>query len=479
VKRSEIAFGLLRIPLDFLMAVGGLLIGYKLRLDWDIIPGVDLSAPSADLLPLNTYLEISILFAGFLVAVFAIFGLYQLRNTEGPLHESKNVLKHSLIWILVVMAYFFITRKLAFSRLVLGYGVMVTVLLVMLARLFLRKIEKWFLEANIGRRNVLLLGANKISQHLGKALAKDPHYNLVGYLSEKSARLDDFKLLGSLKELASTVRHHHVDSVILTTQNLSEVQDHEVLEFCRQNRIEYRFVPDILAVERSNINIEPIAGFPLIELKPTSLDGWGRIGKRIVDVLGSGLGLILLSPILAVIAIGIKWDSPGPVFFTKLEDGKPACRVGIGGKIFKFVKFRTMKNDTHHLRSELAHQSHRKGPLMKIKNDPRITKFGSFLRHSSLDELPNLWNVFKGDMSLVGPRPHLPEEVERYDAHHQFLFTIKPGITGLGQVSGRSDLDFEEEVKLDSFYIKHWSLFLDLKILFKTLVVVAKGKAAD
>ena len=479
MKRSEIAFGLLRIPLDFLMAVGGLLIGYKLRLDWGVIPGLDLSRSSANLLPLDDYFQLSLLFAGFLIAVFALFGLYQLRNTEGPLHEAKNVAKHSLIWILVVMAYFFITRKLAFSRLVLGYGVIVTVLLVMIARLVLRKVEKWFLEANIGRRNVLLLGANKISQHLGKALEKDPHYNLVGYLSEKSARLDHLKFLGSLKELARTIRRYKVDCVILTTQNLSEVQDHEVLEFCRQNHVEYRFVPDILEVERSNVNIEPLGGFPLIELKPTSLDGWGRIAKRTVDVIGSGLGLILLSPLFLVIALGIKWDSKGPVFFTRLEDGSPAFRVGMGGEKFRFVKFRTMKHNTHHLRDELSTQSHRKGPLMKIKNDPRITKFGSFLRHTSLDELPNLWNVFRGDMSLVGPRPHLPEEVAHYDAHHQFLLTIKPGITGLGQVSGRSDLDFEEEARLDSYYIKHWSIFLDLKILFKTLLVVVNRKAAD
>lgn len=461
------------------MTVAGLMIGYKLRLDWDLIPGFDLSRVKADLLPFGAYLELSLLFAVLLVLVFAFFGLYQLRNTEGPLHEAKNVGKHSVIWVLVMMAYFFLTRKLAYSRLVLGYGALVTIVLVILARLLLRQIERWCLEANIGRRNVVLLGANKISERLGKALKKDPHYNLIGYLAEKSARMTDFKFLGSLKELAHTVRRHRIDSIILTTQNLSEVQDHEVLEFCRQNHIEYRFVPDILEVERSNIDIEPIAGFPLIHLKPTPLDGWGRILKRSFDIVGSSLGLLLLSPVFLVIAIGIKLDSKGPIFFTRLEDGSPANRVGMNGKKFGFIKFRTMQHNTHHLRKELANQSHRKGPLMKIKNDPRITKFGAFLRHSSLDELPNLWNVLRGDMSLVGPRPHLPEEVEHYEAHHQFLFTIKPGITGLGQVSGRSDLDFEEEVKLDSYYIKHWSIFLDLKILFRTLLVVLKGKAAD
>lgn len=478
MKRSEIAFGLLRIPLDFTMSIVGLLIGYKLRLDWSFIPGINL-ATKASLLPLNEYLQISLLFAFFLIAVFAFFGLYQLQNTEGALHESKNVAKHSMIWILVVMAYFFITRKLAFSRLVLGYGVVVTILLVILARLVLRKIERYFLEANIGRRNVLLLGSNKISERIGRALQKDPHYNLVGHLSERSNHLQNVKFLGSLKELSRTVRRYQVDSVILTTQDLTELQDQEILKFCQENRVEYRFVPDILEVERSNIEIEPLAGFPLIHLKPTPLDGWGRIAKRSFDIVGSGLGLLLLSPVFLLISLGIKLDSPGPIFFSKLENGKPATRIGIEGRPFKFMKFRTMKDNTHHLRSELADLSHRKGPLMKIKNDPRITRFGAFLRKTSLDELPNLWNVLKGDMSLVGPRPHLPEEVEHYAAHHQFLLTIKPGITGLGQVSGRSDLDFEEEVRLDSYYIKHWSILQDLKILFKTFWVVLKGHAAD
>jgi len=454
------------------MSVLGLLIGYKLRLEWGSTHGI--------LIPIADYLQISLLFGGLLVAVFAFFGLYQLRNTEGPFKEARNVAKHSGIWVLVVMAYFFITRELIFSRLVLGYGVIVTIVLVILARLVLRQIERLFLKANIGRRHVLLLGANKISQRIGTGLQKDPHYNVVGYLTERSARLTDFKLLGTLKDLKRIVRRHQVDSVILTTQNLSEVQDREILEFCRQNRVEYRFVPDILEVERSNIEIEPMGGYPLIHLKPTPLDGWGRISKRSLDLLGSGLGLLILSPLLLAIGAGIKLDSPGPIFFSKLEDGKPATRVGENGKSFRFVKFRTMKHNTHHLRyTELAERNHRKGPLMKIKNDPRITRFGQFLRKSSLDELPNLWNVLRGDMSLVGPRPHLPEEVDRYDAHHHFLLTIKPGITGLGQISGRSDLDFEEEVRLDSYYIKHWSLALDLKILFKTLWVVFKGHAAD
>ncbi len=367
-----------------------------------------------------------------------------------------------------------------FSRLVLIYGFAASILFIILARLLVRFVEKQLLKAKIGRRNILLIGSNKITDRIATALQKDLHYNLIGYLSERPREIDGLKKHGGLKDLYKVVKKHSVETILVTDQNLSELQDHQILDYCQQNHIEYCFVPEILEMERSNIEIEPLAGFPLIHLKPTPLDGWGRIAKRSFDILVSALSLILLSPLFALIALGIKKDSRGPILFSQLENGKPATRIGQNGKAFQFFKFRTMQHNTHHLRyTQLAEKNHRKGPLLKIKNDPRITAFGNFLRKTSLDELPNLWNVLRGDMSLVGPRPHLPEEVEKYEAKHRFLLTVKPGITGLGQVSGRSDLDFEEEVRLDSYYIKHWSLWMDLKILFKTVWVVLKGNAAD
>ena len=480
MKRSEIAFALLRIPLDFAMTVAGILVGYRLRIEGDFIPGVDFVITHANLLPIEDYFQISLLFGGLLVLVFAFFGLYDMKNTEGPLRESRRVAKHSLVWFLVVMSYFFLTRVTFFSRLVLIYGFLFTLIFVILARLILRHIERSCLKRNIGRRNVLLIGSNKIASRISAALRKDWHYNVIGYLSERSREIEGLKKLGSLKDLLRIVKNKAIDSVILTDQNLTEVQDQQILQLCQENHIEYRFVPEILEVERSNIDIAPIAGFPVIHLKPTPLDGWGRITKRGFDIVVSSLALLALSPVFALIALGIKRDSKGPVFFSKLEDGSPAKRVGQNGSLFTFYKFRTMRHNTHHLRfTELAEKSHRKGPLLKIKDDPRITPFGRTLRKTSLDELPNLWNVLKGDMSLVGPRPHLPEEVEKYEDSARFLLTIKPGITGLSQISGRSDLDFEEEVRLDSYYIKHWSLWIDLKILFKTVFVVFGGKAAD
>lgn len=479
MKRSEVAFSVLRIPTDFGMAVLGLILGYFLRLQGDFIPGIKFVITRANLMPFEDYLDLSLIFGGLLVLVFATFGLYKLKNTEGLLKELSTVTKLSTVWVLVMMAYFFITHKVFFSRLTLFYGVIFAILLISISRLILHKIERLLLTLGIGQRRVLLIGTNKISKRLAESLKKDPHYRVIGYLADKGGNLQGVKLLGTLKNLKSVVKNCQIEEIILTVQNLEGYEDHQILNFCNLNHVEYRFVPDVLEMERSNFEINQIANYPLIHLKPTPLDGWGRIIKRTIDIVISGIGLLILSPLFAIVALGIKLDSHGPVFFTRLEDGSPAYRVGTNGKKFKFYKFRTMKHNSHHMRAELKELNHRKGPLIKIKNDPRITKLGKFLRKTSIDELPNLWNVFIGDMSLVGPRPHLPEEVAEYEEHHKFLLAIKPGITGPGQISGRSDLDFEEEVRLDSYYIKHWSLFADLKILAKTIAVVFRGHAAD
>lgn len=481
MKRSEIAFGLLKAPLDFGLTVLGFYWGYHLRTQGDFIPRVQLPLNLDTFPPLNEYMELSLLFAGFLFLVFALNGVYKLKSTMSFFHELRRVLGASTVWILVLMSYFFVVHEVFFSRLVLGFSVIITIGLLIVSRLFLREIQRILLRANIGRQRVLLIGSNKITSSLAKTLQKDPYYKLVGYLTNDSESIKGLKRLGSLSDLGRITRKYRVDEIIQTSQEFSEIQDHDILEFCQENHLDYRFVPDILAVERSNIEIIPLAGFPLIHLKPTRLDGWGKVSKRLMDVWLAGLGLIILSPLLLSIAIRIKLDSKGPILFCRLPDGSPANRTGLAGKEFQFYKFRTMTDNSHDLRySELADKNHRKGsPLVKIKDDPRVTKFGAFLRRSSLDELPQLWNVFRGDMSLVGPRPHLPEEVAKYEKHHKFLLTIKPGITGLSQISGRSDLDFEEEVRLDSYYIKHWSLFQDLRILLMTVFVVFSGKSAD
>ena len=216
---------------------------------------------------------------------------------------------------------------------------------------------------------------------------------------------------------------------------------------------------------------------PVVHIKRTPLDGWGRIVKRLFDIAGSAGLIALFSPALAATAILIKLDSKGPVFFTRLDDGALQRRIGQDGRAFRYFKFRSMRAKTHGMRyAELMALNARRGPLVKIPDDPRVTRVGKFIRRFSIDELPEFFLVFLGRMSLVGPRPHYPEEVAKYTGYQKRLLTIKPGVTGLAQISGRSDLDFDEEARLDMFYIENWSFWLDMQILLRTPWAVLRGR---
>jgi len=211
-----------------------------------------------------------------------------------------------------------------------------------------------------------------------------------------------------------------------------------------------------------------VGDLPIVTLRQTPLDGWGRVFKRIFDFVASLILVILLIPLWIIIPILIKVGSRGPVIYTSKRKYR--------NKIFNFYKFRSMVENADELKKQLISMNERAdGPMFKIKNDPRITRLGRFMRKTSIDELPQLFNVLLGNMSLVGPRPHLPEEVERYKDHHYQVFAVKPGITGLAQVTGRSGLGFEDEVRLDVYYIEHWSLWLDIKLILKSILVILKA----
>ncbi len=214
-----------------------------------------------------------------------------------------------------------------------------------------------------------------------------------------------------------------------------------------------------------SVELLPVVAFP----RPRG----ARVIKRAIDIAGAVLGLVLAAPVMLLIALAVRISSRGPVMFAQE-------RCGLGGRRFRFYKFRTMVADAEHRRAELVHLNEMRGPMFKISRDPRITRLGAVLRKSSLDELPQLWNVLRGEMSLVGPRPPIPEEVARYDAHQFQRLAVIPGITGLWQVSGRSTInDFETWLALDLAYARRWSLWLDLRILAKTVIVVLSGRGAQ
>jgi exopolysaccharide biosynthesis polyprenyl glycosylphosphotransferase len=465
MKRSEIFFGVLKIAVDFTATILAFLLAYKLRLLTDSIPGIAKPVDIGSFLSVSDYLRFSWHSALLLVAVFTLGGMYTLKAKVTFSKETKKIIALSAFWIALIIAYFFFKRIVPFSRLAFIYCFVLTILAVILGRILIKLLQKLTFKLGFGKQRVLILGNNTIAAEIEKKLAKKDIYQIVG-------TLDDISNLGKFTS------EKKLDEIIQTQRNLSEKNAEDILKFCEEHHVEYSFVPDLLEVQRTNVEIKTLGTIPIITLKKTPLDGWGRVAKRIADILGALIGLILLSPIFLIIAVVIKIDSKGPVFFSRLDDGTPAKRVGKGGKFFRCFKFRSMYPNTHTLRysKELEDKNLRAGtPLVKIKDDPRVTRVGRFIRKYSLDELPQLWNVLIGNMSLVGPRPHLPEEVEKYQNHHKFVLTIKPGLTGLPQTSGRSDLDFETEVKLDRYYIEHWSTWFDIKLIFKTIGILLKG----
>ena len=262
-------------------------------------------------------------------------------------------------------------------------------------------------------------------------------------------------------------RKQFVDEIFITTACEREtVQD--ILEQARVNSVDLRVVPDMCDGLAWNSPIEYIGQFPTIPLHCGHVPEISLLMKRGMDIILAGITLLILSPILLIITIAIKFDSPGPVLYS-------SERIGKKGRVFRCLKFRTMIRDADKRRAELMHMNERDGVLFKISNDPRITRLGKFLRKYSLDELPQFFNVLRGDMSIVGPRPPLASEVKEYKLSHLRRLDVMPGITGLWQVQARQDPSFDSYISLDVTYVENWSVWLDLKILVRTVAVVFAG----
>lgn len=472
MKKFFLVFSAIKVPVDFIMTVLAFITAYQLRLFTESIEGFAKPIDYSVLPSEREYLIFALGAAIALIIVFAIQQMYKIKTTSTFSFEVRKSITGCILWAMAIITYFFFTRTLPFSRLAILYSWGLTLIFILIGRGIIKIIQKLFFIYGFGRTKVIFIGMNAVTEELNQKLQQNPSYKILGVLGAKT-QSSKLKVLGSINQFEYITKKLHIDQIIQT----EEQHDEEILEYCSLNHIAYRFVPDILEVHRTNIEVETISGIPIISLKPTPLDGWGKIIKRLTDIIGAGIGLLILSPLLAITALAIKLDSKGPILFTKLDDGSPVKRVGQKGELFKFYKFRSMRPKSHNLRyTDLAKNNTRSdGPLVKIENDPRVTKVGKFIRKYSIDELPQLWNVLIGTMSLVGPRPHLPEEVANYKKHHHFVLTIKPGVTGLAQISGRSDLGFEEEIKLDSYYIENWSLWMDLKIIIKTFGVLLKG----
>ncbi len=429
------------------------------------------------------YLQIVLFVALLWLPIFALAGLYNIKTARKLTKEIYRVILACSTGLMLVVVLIFMSRELFDSRFIVLTAWGLAILYVIVARTLVRVIQRRLFSRGIGVRRIILVGNSKTGNNLINKFSKDKSFGF-----EVVKRVRDFST-DTAQDLTSLVQESkkndspekQIDEIVQSDPNLSKSETLRIYDFADENHLTFRYVADLLGTKVLKTELMEVAGIPIVEVKRTPLDGWGRIAKRLTDIIISSVLIILLSPVFIFIALLIKLDSRGPVMFSHKDDGSPLRRVGQSGNLFHYFKFRSMIPGSDSMRyQELADQNLRNdGPLVKIKNDPRITRVGKFLRKYSLDELPELFLVFTGKMSLVGPRPHLPEEVAKYERHHKKVLTVKPGMTGLAQISGRSDLSFEEEVNLDTYYIENWSLLLDLSIFLRTPLALIKKRQAE
>jgi exopolysaccharide biosynthesis polyprenyl glycosylphosphotransferase len=463
MKKSELIFSALLVPVDFLMMVLAGIAAYFLR----ISPLVANLRPVLFTinLPFERYFFLVFAVAILGIFIFAVSGLYSITAQKKLFKEFLQIIVAISATVLIIILYIFFNQALFDSRFIILAAWILAIFFVSLGRFFVKKLQRFMVgQYNVGVRNIIVIGEDRLSRKVIREIKRNPDfgYRIIKVFFElKIDKIKEF-LLSS---------NPQIDEVILASPHYERSDVLEFLDFCEEQRINFKFVPNLFQTHTTNVEMNTFDGVPLLEIKRTPLDGWGRILKRWVDVLGSGIGLIVLAPFFLVIAIMIKLDSEGSIF-VKLK--RISQRKG-----FWLYKFRSMVKNAEQIKSDLIERNERKdGPLFKIKNDPRVTKFGRVLRKTRLDELPQLINVFKGEMSLVGPRPHQPDEIEKYEKHHKKVLLIKPGMTGMAQISGSSNLPFEEEVKLDTYYIENWTLLKDIYILLKTVIILFKDRSA-
>ena len=320
------------------------------------------------------------------------------------------------------------------------------------------------------KKNILIIGRKKAGRQLATYFKQHPAsgFRVRGFLDDSERLGGD--VLGRVADLADIARAHFVDEVILTAPYQKEIAS-RVIQEAQRHRLALKFVPDLLGIDPTSIVFDKVGDLPVLGLRQAPVPQLPFIFKRGADIFLSALLLVALAPLVAFIAFAIRLDSHGPVHYR-------AQRIGKKGRRFFCVKFRSMIPGADRLKEQLRAFNQRQGPTFKLTDDPRITRVGRFLRRYSLDELPQLWNVLRGEMSLVGPRPHPLDDFRHYSLDHLRRLDVTPGITGLWQVTARNDSSFNRNLELDLEYIEHWSFWLDLRILCKTVVAVLEGSGS-
>ena len=458
----KLAFKVSLATIDICIVAGGFVGAYWLRFHLPFFP----DPPDADL---ASYIRFSFLIGLISFATLYSAGLYRLQQPFFGIDDFFAIIKSVTLAHVVAAAVGFAVRGRlpgdvmeTYSRIVIAMSWLAGCTLLTLWRLLFDIILASFRRSGHALTRVVVVGKDEFGQAFYDLLRNNPE---LGYLPS------DLLLDEDHDHIRQVLQNEQIDEVILAAQDANPTGIMRLMTLCQEAHVPFSMVPTLFHVLTSRIQVREVAGVPIFALEERIFLRSSRLLKRSIDLLSATILLIVTAPLWILTVILIRLESKGAVLYAQE-------RIGKGAKPFQCFKFRSMYQDADARKAELADLNEAQGPLFKIRNDPRRTKVGRFIRKFSIDELPQLINVFKGEMSLVGPRPPVPSEVAQYEAWQRKRFEVLPGITGMSQINGRSDLSFDETLRFDFYYIENWSPLVDLKIMLKTIPKVILGRGA-
>ena len=465
LKRFSTKFALLSLLLDLSLTVGALALAEHLR---GTVPWGKVFIREA-YIPQTLY---GIVVTIWLV-VHTVLSVYDPKHTYRAIDEFQAVIVANCFASLAFAGTLYLTFRQV-SRLLFVYFAVLDMAFLLLWRAAARAVFRLFDGRNFPERRVLVVGAGDLGHRLSATIREYAWtgLTLIGYLDDDLAKQNNgLPVMGTLADARRVIEAHRIDELVIALPQRAHERLNQMIADLQMVPVNIRVVPDYFSLALFRATVEDFGGLPLISLREPVLNTYQRLMKRLLDILLSGVALIFAAPTMAIIAIAIKLDSEGPVFFR-------SKRVGENNKLFDMFKFRSMVADADTRWNEVAFQNKDGRLVFKRPDDPRVTRVGRFIRTTSLDELPQLINVLKGDMSLVGPRPELPWLVARYEPWQCKRFAVPQGMTGWWQVNGRSNKPLHEHTEEDLYYIQNYSLLLDVQILWKTIGAVLKRSGA-
>jgi len=456
------------IILDILVVVGSFVAAHFIRSF--ILKFILFGAP----IQLANYWELMAVIIFLWWWIFSLGGAYTSDRFTSLSQEAETVFKTVFFGTLILLSGAFLLKIYFPARSLIVIFAGVNFLFLTLEKAAVYYLINYLRERGYHRKPVIIVGTGRKTGEFIDSVKDNPSWGLeiVGFIDGEGVRTGDkiygAEILGRFQDLKEVLHRHPVDEVIFAATE-KKLEIGEMIQLCEEEGVTVSLITDFPVGSKTHVSLRMVHNLPLLTLSRIPQAEWQLFLKRIMDIVVSALGLIVLSPLFLIIAALVKFTSPGPVFYGWRV-------VGFNKRHFKSWKFRTMVENADEIKAELWDKNEMKGPVFKIRDDPRVTPVGRVLRRFSLDELPQLYSVLKGDMSLVGPRPPLVSEVNRFESWHRRKLSLKPGLTCLWQVSGRNEIrDFDERAKLDLEYIDNWSLWMDLRILFKTVGVVLSG----